>query len=169
MAGFVAANHLRSGTCGRTPIWDSVVGYPEVLCVIRKARRYVHGPAVFRVLAKSLAVLMCLAAANGSIASFAFAAAPQSDDPWWDYQIIMWQPHTPEQNAALKNLGITGGEVIAKRIDLSASGGPSVKAQLIGDQTSALIASNLPWYVDNTATDFYAPYHMLGSTAAFDE
>jgi len=42
--------------------------------------------------------------------SFAFAAAPQSDDPWWDYQIIMWQPHTPEQNAALKNLGITAGQ-----------------------------------------------------------
>jgi hypothetical protein len=112
---------------------------------------------------------MCLAGANGSMASFAFAAAPQSDDPWWDYQIIMWQPHTPEQNAALKNLGITAGEVIAKRIDLPASSGASVREQLIGDQAPDLIASNLPWYVDNIATDFYSPYHMLGSTAAFDE
>ena len=137
--------------------------------MIRKARRYVHGRAVFRILAKGLAVLMCLAAVNGSMASFAFAAARQSDDPWWDYQIIMWQPHTPAQNTALKNLGITAGQVIAKRIDLPASSGPSVRDQLIGDQTSTLIASNLPWYVDNTATDFYAPYHMLGSTAAFDE
>jgi hypothetical protein len=136
--------------------------------VIRRAGRSVHSRPVIRGLAKALAFLMCLAGAN-SMASFAFAAAPQSDDPWWDYQIIMWQPHTPEQNAALKNLGITAGEVIAKRIDLPASSGPSVREQLIGDQTSVLIASNLPWYVDNLATDFYAPYHMLGSTAAFDE
>jgi hypothetical protein len=114
-----------------------------------------------------MALLVCLATQNGSIASPASAAAPPSDDPWWDYQIIMWQPHTPEQNAALKSLGITGGEVIAKRIDLPRSSGPSVTEQLIGDRAPALIASNLPWYVDNIATDFYSPYHMLGSTAAF--
>ena len=137
--------------------------------MIRRMSRSDYSRPVVRGLAKALAFLMCLAGANGSMASFAFAAAPQSDDPWWDYQIIMWQPHTPEQNAALKNLGITAGEVIAKRIDLPASSGPSAREQLIGDQASALIASNLPWYVDNLATDFYSPYHMLGSTAAFDE
>ncbi|HYK79090.1 MAG TPA: alpha-amylase family protein, partial [Micropepsaceae bacterium] len=137
--------------------------------MIRRAGRSVHGRAILRVLAKSIALSLCLAAGSAVPASVAFAAAPQSDDPWWDYQIIMWQPHTPEQNAALKNLGITAGEVIAKRIDLPASSGPSVREQLIGDQASALIASNLPWYVDNIATDFYSPYHMLGSTAAFDE
>jgi hypothetical protein len=114
-----------------------------------------------------MVLLACLAAESGSIALSASAATPPSDDPWWDYQIIMWQPHTPEQNAALKHLGITGGEVIAKRIDLPVSSDLSTTEQLIGDRAPALITSNLPWYVDNIATDLYSPYHMLGSTAAF--
>jgi hypothetical protein len=114
-----------------------------------------------------MALSLWLAAGSAPAASVASAAAAPSNGPWWDYQIIMWQPHTPEQNAALKKLGITAGEVIAKRIDLPAFSGPSVTEQLIGDRAPALIASNLPWYVDNTATDFYSPYHMLGSTAAF--
>ena len=134
--------------------------------MIRKAGKYVQVRAIFRVLVKAMALLVCLAAGNGSTTSASAAASP-SDDPWWDYQIIMWQPHTPEQYAALKKLGITAGNVIAKRIDLSAPSDPSVTEQLIGDWVPALIASNLPWYVDNMATDFYSPYHMLGSIAAF--
>src|SRR5258708_35084864 len=107
------------GTCGVTHIWASVVRYNRsaeggVIRVIRGAGRHVHGWAVLRALAKGMALLVCLAA-NVSTPSSASAATPQSDDPWWDYQIIMWQPHTPEQYAALKKLGITGGDVIAKR------------------------------------------------------
>src|SRR5258706_16275674 len=141
----------------------------EVSRVIGRMGRNIHGRTISRVLVKCIVLLVCLAAEGSAIASSASTAAPPSDDPWWDYQIIMWQPHTPEQNVALKNLGITGGEVIAKRIDLPVSSDPSTTEQLIGDRTPALIASNLPWYVDNIATDFYSPYHMLGSTAAFQD
>src|SRR5258706_9387706 len=145
---------------GQTPVQTRDVR------VGRRVSGNIDGRRVFRSLAKCVALLVCLAGED-AMSSPAPAAAPRSDDPWWDYQIIMWQRHTPEQNAALKKLGITGGEVIAKRVDLPASSVPSVAEQLIGDGVPALIASSLPWYVDNIATDFYSPYHMLGSTAAF--
>jgi len=114
-----------------------------------------------------LFALLLLAAESRAISAAPSMPAPPSGNSWWDYQIIMWQAHTPEQNAALKQLGITGGKVIASRIDLPASSDPSVLAQLIGNQAPALIASRMRWYVDNIATDFYSPYHMQGAKAAF--
>src|SRR4029450_5408668 len=58
------------------------------------------------------------ALAPAPVQSAASRASP-SDDPWQDYQIIMWQPHTRQQYLALKRLGITGAEVIADRSDKS--------------------------------------------------
>ncbi len=70
---------------------------------------------------------------------------------WSDYQIVMWQKRTPQQYAALKSLGITAGTVLANRGDQPADYVPS--------QIAPLIDSNLRWYVENIATDFYSAYH----------
>ncbi len=67
--------------------------------------------------------------------------------PWDSYQLIMWQNRTPAQMEGLKRLGFAGTALIA-------SGG-----HIDGVTLAARIASGLPWYLENTATDFLAPYH----------
>src|SRR5579885_2837783 len=75
---------------------------------------------------------------------------PSRAPAWSDYQIIMWQPRTPAQYRALAQIGLSAGEVHAIRADPS---------DLSWDEMRPLLASNLPWYVENIATDFYAAYH----------
>ncbi len=85
-----------------------------------------------------------------TVACNAMAAAPQARDPWTDYQIIMWQKPTPKQAPALKQLGVTAGVFGANRDD----NGPFIDRQI-----ETFLAADLRWYVENIATDFYAPYH----------
>ena len=80
------------------------------------------------------------------------AAPPQtSTTAWSDYQAIMWQPHRPEQCAALKSLGITAGAVI--------SGDKDNPAASAAAQVAPLVSCGLGVYVENIATDFYSAYH----------
>jgi len=81
--------------------------------------------------------------------SFSFIVSPV-DAPWSDYQIIMWQPHTAPQNAVLKKLGVTAGQVPADRDD---------PASVAASATAPLLANDMPWFVENIATDFYSAYH----------
>ena len=67
--------------------------------------------------------------------------------PFDTYQLIMWQEHTPAELEGLKQLGFTGTK-------LRATGGQIDPAEL-----AAHVASGLPWFLENIATDFYAPYH----------
>ncbi len=69
---------------------------------------------------------------------------------WPDFPIIQWQPRTPAQLETLKRLGVTAGAVIADRDGNGAKEGP-----LAAD----LRAAGMQYYVENIATDFYAPYH----------
>jgi hypothetical protein len=71
---------------------------------------------------------------------------------WPDYQIIEWQPRNPAQLATLKRIGVTAGMVIAPKEGI---GKP------LPVQTAPLIQAGLRWYVENIATDFYAPYHRF--------
>ena len=80
----------------------------------------------------------------------AFSVRP-SERRWPDYQIIMWQKRTPEQYSALRDLGVTAGTVLANR----GGEGPNYMTK----QYAPLLASNLRWYVENIATDFYSAYH----------
>jgi hypothetical protein len=73
-----------------------------------------------------------------------FTVAP-AGDPWRDYQIVMWQQKTAQQYAALKTLGVTAGVALGQ--------------QDSADTIAALNASDLSWYVENIATDFYSAYH----------
>ena len=70
---------------------------------------------------------------------------------WTDYEAIIWQPGTEARAAGLRALGFTAGQVIADRAGTDAAG----TAQHI----APLLANDLRWYVENIATDFYAPYH----------
>jgi hypothetical protein len=53
--------------------------------------------------------------------------------------------------AALKSLGITAGMVEVDSHDAS-----SIQ---VTDNLDALLSNDLPWYVENIATDFYSSYH----------
>ena len=69
--------------------------------------------------------------------------------PFDTYQLIMWQERAPAQLEGLKQLGFTGTK-------LRATGGQIDPAEL-----AAHVASGLPWFLENIATDFYAPYHRF--------
>ena len=75
------------------------------------------------------------------------APGPALAAPFDTYQLIMWQERTPAQVEGLKRLGFTATK-------LRATGGQIDPAEL-----AAHIASGLPWFLENVATDFYAPYH----------
>jgi len=80
-------------------------------------------------------------------ATKSFVVSP-SDDPWSDFQIIMWQAQTRAGYAALKKLGVTAGVVQ-----------PSRSGTVTVDAISPLLDSDMRWYIENIATDFYSPYH----------
>lgn len=73
---------------------------------------------------------------------------PPNDDLWADHHFIMWQNQGYEQLVALKGLGFTAGKVYA-----------TPDQQVAGDLVDPLLDTDLPWYVENIATDFYSAYH----------
>jgi len=77
-----------------------------------------------------------------------FIVSPR-DPPWSDVQIIMWQPQTASQYAALKRLGVTAGQVTADR----------ARPDVLSEDTAPLVANDMRWFVENIATDFYSAYH----------
>ncbi|MCC7499564.1 MAG: beta-galactosidase trimerization domain-containing protein [Bryobacterales bacterium] len=74
-------------------------------------------------------------------ATASFLAKP--DARWWDYAIMMWQPHSAAQAAKLEEAGINGGQF----------GGRMKKLP------DFLLDNDLRWYAENIATDFYSEYH----------
>lgn len=89
--------------------------------------------------ARLAAALLCLAGLAGP------AAAEASR--WDDYQLIMWQDHGIAGMAGLARLGFSG-------VKLRGAGG-----QIDPDSVAARRQAGLPWFIENIATDFYAPYH----------
>jgi hypothetical protein len=59
----------------------------------------------------------------------------------------MWQDHSPAQTAGLARMGFTATKLFG------------TGAQIDPEDVAARQRSGLPWYVENIATDFYAPYH----------
>jgi hypothetical protein len=92
-------------------------------------------------------------AALAMAAALAAASAPAAAG-WDRYQIILWhaQEATPEALAQAKTLGVTAGMVFGAR-----AGDAEATLQA---QAAKLRAARLPFYVENIATDFYAPYHF---------
>ncbi len=77
------------------------------------------------------------------------AATPARAEPnrWDDYQLIMWQDHGAAAMAGLASMGFTG-------MKLRGTGG-----QISPADAALRRQAGLPWFVENIATDFYAPYH----------
>jgi hypothetical protein len=71
-----------------------------------------------------------------------FIARPP-DAKWRDYTIIMWQHRSPDQFAALKTIGINGGQFVARTKSIP----------------DFLLKNDLRWYAENISTDFYSEYH----------
>ncbi len=78
-----------------------------------------------------------------AMAGPAFAA----DARWDQYQLIMWQKHPAAALGGLAALGFTGAKVTA------------VGGELDLAERDAPLAAGLGIYLENVATDFYAPYH----------
>ena len=75
-------------------------------------------------------------------------ATPAVADPRWDeYQLLMWQDHPAAALPGLARLGFTGTKLFG-------SGG-QIDPQMLAERR----ASSLPYYLENIATDLYAPYH----------
>ena len=68
------------------------------------------------------------------------------NEPWDDYQVIMYYPYKPEQQAALRDLGVTAGQ-----IQNVASRKP--------DGAAIWWRNNYRFYCDQMAFEFFAPYH----------
>ena len=75
-------------------------------------------------------------------AEIEFVASPPERE-WLDYHIIMWQNHPAAAWPSLKKLGIDAGQYNGKN----------------RPPASFLYPSDLRWYAENIATDFYSEYH----------
>jgi hypothetical protein len=71
---------------------------------------------------------------------------------WDDFQIIMWQDQTPAQLAALRQIGVRTVRVTGVR---DGSLDPAIAA------ARAAAADGMGVFIENIATDFYAPYHRF--------
>ena len=79
------------------------------------------------------------------------AAAGSARELWPDYQIIIWQPQTSARLASLARLGVTAGKIFGQR--------DRIDHAKIREETAPFQALRLGAYIENIATDFYAPYH----------
>jgi hypothetical protein len=89
------------------------------------------------------------AAGRHGEAAAAFVVSPDAPD-WADYQLIMWQPQNAAAYAALESLGVNTAMLHADR---------AAPRHLIAEEFEPLLQANLRPYIENIATDFYAPYH----------
>jgi hypothetical protein len=94
---------------------------------------------------------VAIAAAPDGTRVAASTAAP-ADTRWNDYQIIYWQRRTAPQYEGLKSIGVTGAMLTAPRDEPN---------RLTDEDIAPFLRNDLPWYVENSATDFYAPYHRF--------
>lgn len=76
--------------------------------------------------------------------------ADELSPAWGNYQTIIWQQRNATQYRTLRQLGVTAG--------MAYLGGKDDIGDL-DNQTAPLLASNLSWYIENIATDFYSAYH----------
>jgi hypothetical protein len=84
-----------------------------------------------------------------------FISRPPSG-PWTDYQILVWQEHTPLGYQTLESIGVSGAMVYAKSGDISQ------------EAVAARVNGGARFYLENIATDLFATYHMASSTKLFD-
>ena len=76
-------------------------------------------------------------------------AVARAEASWDRFQVLMWHDRSPAQLQGLTALGFTG-------VRLGATGG------VVDAEGRAIrLKLGLPYYLENIATDFYAPYHRF--------
>ena len=85
------------------------------------------------------------------LGALACGTAGAQAEPWDTYRIIMWHDAAPPRAAALRELGVSGGKVVGFRRPFT--------QEEVDAAVAPLAAAGMRWYVENIATDFYAPYH----------
>ncbi len=80
----------------------------------------------------------------------ALLCAAPAHAAWNEFEIIQWQKRDVPRLRVLQKLGVTAVNVIADR---DGTGTP------LNQQTPAPQSVGLRWYIENIATDYYAPYH----------
>lgn len=75
-------------------------------------------------------------------ATATFVAKPPTRH-WDDYTIMMWQNHSAERLAVIKQFGINAAQYSGRA----------------GQPPEAMLKNNFRWYAENIATDFYSEYH----------
>lgn len=91
----------------------------------------------------------------GPVVRASFISRPPPG-PWSDYQILVWQDHTPQGYQNLESIGVSGAMVYAKSGDISQ------------EAVAARVNGGARFYLENIATDLFATYHMASSTKLFD-
>ena len=81
------------------------------------------------------------------LAAMLLPGLARADARWDAYQMLLWQDRTPAQMQGLAALGFTGAK-------LSATGG-----RVDAEGRALRQRLGLSYYLENLATDFYAPYH----------
>lgn len=87
---------------------------------------------------------LTLGSTTGKAPRVEFIVTP--NEPWDDYQVIMYYPYKPEQQDALRRLGVTAGQ-----IQNAGSRRP--------DGAAIWWKHDFRFYCDQMAYDFFAPYH----------
>jgi hypothetical protein len=80
------------------------------------------------------------------------ATGVRADPNWPDYRVIVWGDQKAAGYEALRAVGVDAGKVMGLRT-------PQIDPAAVNRSTAELRAAGMPYYVENLATDFYAPYH----------
>ncbi len=95
------------------------------------------------------------------------SASPVAQAAWDDWRVISYAELSPPGLESLRQIGVTGSKLVATRTDAGPSDNQAAVAM------APLLAAGLRPYIENIATDFYAPYHRYqpnkSVTALFDE
>ena len=97
----------------------------------------------------------------------AMPAAHAAQTAWNEWRVISYTEPDPSGLASLRQIGITGVKLLATRTDTGPTEAQAAAA------VAPLLAAGLRPYIENIATDFYAPYHRYlagkSNTWLFDE
>jgi hypothetical protein len=138
-----------SGTGKLTLRWTD--SYGRTVAVESRSVTLKNGVATFQLSLKSAVALLNSLSAELTSNQTTVKAGPVEfvvtpNEPWDDYQVIMYYAYKPEQQAALRQLGVTAGQ-----IQNVASRRP--------DGAARWWKNNFRFYCDQMAYEFYAPYH----------
>ncbi len=79
-------------------------------------------------------------------------AAAQADPRWPEYRVMIWSDQKAPGYDALHAVGVDSAKVLGIRT-------PQIDPAAVQKSTEEVRKSGTPYYVENLATDFYAPYH----------